>query len=270
MYKVTSYPHGTFSWADCNSTNQVESTKFLKTLMGWEHEDMPMGDGEVYTMLKQDGETVAASSPMPKEMLDNSVPSHWQNYITVTDVDALVDKVTELGGTVVAPPFDVFDSGRMMAIQDPTGATVNLWQTGTHIGAGLVNTVGAMMWNELTTPDVQKATDFYGGLLGWQFQKDDNQDYWYILNNGRMNGGISPMVAEMGDLPPMWTVYYNVADIEASKAKVKELGGHIHMEGTAEGIGSFALIADSTGATFYIMQPEMVEAWEESESTASN
>ena len=46
-------------------------------------------------------------------------------------------------------PEDVFDAGRMLHIQDPTGALLNLWQPYKSIGAGIVNTVGAMCWHEL-------------------------------------------------------------------------------------------------------------------------
>lgn len=262
MYTVTSYPHGTFSWADCNSTNPAQSKTFLQTLMGWEHEDMPMGDGSVYTMLKQDGEEVAAVSPMQSDMVEQGVPPHWQSYISVDNVDSLVDKVTELGGKVVAPPFDVLEAGRMMIIQDPTGAMVNLWQAKNHIGAGLVNTVGAMMWNELITPDAPKAMDFYGALLGWTFQKMENQDYWLALNKGRANGGIFPMADDMAGMPPAWMVYYNVADLKTMLEKVTSNGGSIHLQGHADGLGDFALVADPTGSTFYMMEAKDVETWD--------
>jgi predicted enzyme related to lactoylglutathione lyase len=110
MFKVTKYPHGTFSWADCASTDSEKAKKFYMDLMGWNNEDIPMGEGLFYTMMKQDGETVAAVSPMQKDMQEMGVPTVWNNYITVDDVDALQAKVTELGGKVLAPPFDVFDS----------------------------------------------------------------------------------------------------------------------------------------------------------------
>ncbi|MGB7342011.1 MAG: VOC family protein [Phototrophicaceae bacterium] len=262
MYKVTSYPHGAISWADCNSTNWSTSKEFYIKVMGWQPEDIPIGDGHFYTMLKQDGETVGAVSAMQADMQAQGVPSHWSNYISVDDVDALQAKVTELGGTVIVPPMDVFDSGRMMMILDPTGAAINLWQAKNHIGAGLVNTVGAMMWNELMTTDPQKAMDFYGALLGWTFQKMDEQDYYVILNNGRMNGGIFPLAGEMANMPPAWMVYYNVADLKASVEKVKSNGGSVHVEGNANGVGDFALVADPAGSTFYIMEAKNVDTWD--------
>ena len=41
---------------------------------------------------------------------------------------ALATKVQAAGGTVIAPPFDVGDQGRMAVFQDPSGAIISAWQ----------------------------------------------------------------------------------------------------------------------------------------------
>jgi predicted enzyme related to lactoylglutathione lyase len=261
MYTVTKFPHGTFSWADLMSTDQASAHKFYVDLMGWGTEDAPMGEGLVYTSFQQDGHNVGAVSPMPQQMLDQGVPSHWQNYITVDDVDALEAKVTELGGKVIAPPFDVFDNGRMMTIQDPTGGVVCLWQAKTSIGAGMVNTVGAMCWNELSTSDPAAAQDFYGKLLGWTFDKDPNSDYYYIKNNGRFNGGILKTPDEMKDAPSFWMVYYTVKDTDATAAKAKELGGTLVSDVIDSPAGRMVVISDPTGGVFSAIQAGNPEVW---------
>jgi predicted enzyme related to lactoylglutathione lyase len=48
--------------------------------------------------------------------------------VTVDDIDALVNVVPANGGVVQFGPEDVFDSGRMMGIQDPAGAQFYLIQ----------------------------------------------------------------------------------------------------------------------------------------------
>ena len=261
MYTVTKYPHGTFSWADGASTDPSKAKAFYLGLFDWDKEEVPMGDGETYTMFKLDGADVAGFGGMQEEMKKQGVPSHWNSYITVDDVDAMIEKVKENGGTVVADPFDVFDSGRMMVIQDPTGAHVTLWQAKSHIGAGVVNKPGAMLWNELTTRDVEKAKDFFNKVLGWEYQVDEN-NYTMILNKGRVNGGIMPMDETWGDMPPNWMVYFNIDDLDGALKKVEKLGGKIIMGKTnAMGVGEFAIIADPAGATFTIMEANEPEKW---------
>lgn len=262
MFKVTKYPHGTFCWADCNSTDPAKGKQFYAQLMGWDTDDLPLGDGMIYTMFKQGGSQVAAIGPMNPNQ--PPMPSFWSSYVKVDDSDALVKKVTEAGGTVILEPMDVFDSGRMTMIQDPTGAFLGLWQPQNHIGAQLVNTPGAMTWNELATRDSQKARDFLGHVFGWQFQKAEHMDYYYILNRGRMNGGIMQMDASWGDIPANWMVYFSVKDIDATAAKASSLGGKLMqpiME--ASGTGRFAIIADPQGAVSSFIQLVEPQTWSE-------
>lgn len=261
MYEVTKYPHGTFCWADCVSTDSDRAKQFYIDLMGWNHAEIQITDGTVYTVFKVGDKHVTALSQMMPDMQAKGIPSHWHNYIAVDDVDALAGKVTELGGTVVMPPFDVMDSGRQMVIQDPTGAIVSLWQAKNLIGAQLVNTTGAMGWNELSTRDPQAATDFFSKLLGWTFQKQPDADYWAILNNGRMNGGIIKMTDAWGDAPPSWTVYFSVADINAAAARVTELGGTIHIPPTEIPQGHFLVMGEPTGAISYLIKAHHNDPW---------
>ncbi len=262
MYKVTKYPHGTFSWADVGTYDTEKGKSFYMELFGWEKQEMPMGGGMTYTMFHQDGENVAALSPMLPDAAEQGIPPAWTNYITVDDVDAIVDPIKGNGGSIVHGPMDVFENGRMLILQDPTGAHVALWQPKTHIGADIINKPGAMMWNELATKDIEKAKDFYSKVLGWEYEVDDT-GYIMIKNNGRMNGGILQMDESYGEMPSAWTVYFNVDDFEASTKKVEELGGKIMVQAEAPGVGPFAVITDPTGAALTIMKADKVDAWEE-------
>lgn len=65
-------------------------------------------------------------------------------------------------------------------------------------------------------------------------------------------GCVQPSAENSG--PPMWLSYVNVADIDASVAKAKELGATIHMDRVDIAMGSFAVLADPQGATFAFWQ----------------
>jgi uncharacterized protein len=262
MYKVTKFPHGTFSWADVGTYDTEKGKAFYMELFGWDKDEVPMGGDMTYTMFKLDGETVAALSPMLPGAAEQGIPPAWTNYITVDDVDALVDPIKGNGGSIAHGPIDVFESGRMLVLQDPTGAHVALWQPKTHIGASVVNTPGAMMWNELATRDLETAKDFYNKILGWEYEMN-NDGYVSIKNNGRYNGGMMTMDESYGEMPPVWTIYFNVEDLDASIKKVEELGGKIMVKAEASGVGPFAIINDSTGATLSIMEAKNAQAWEE-------
>jgi hypothetical protein len=263
MFKVEKYPHGLFSWADGQSTDVEKSKAFYTAVMGWSYEDIPIGNGQFYTMFKFDGEDVAGMGQMQPDLQAQGVPSNWSSHVAVDDVDALAPKVTELGGIILMEPMDVLDSGRMVYLQDPTGAQVGLWQAKNHKGSGLVNTPGAMTWNELTTTDTQAVRDFYAGLLGWTYQKMEGMEYYVIMNGNRPNGGIMPKPAEMGDMPSVWTVYFSVADVEKTVEKAQAAGGTV-MGGIMDAgeNGRFAIITDPTGMAAAFIQLKAPQPWD--------
>lgn len=262
MFKVTKYPQGTFSWADCVSTDSAKAKQFYADVMGWHINDMPMGDGQFYTMFEKEGASVAGLGQIQPELAAQGVPSHWNSYVTVDDVDAMAEKARGLGATIIQEPFDVFDSGRMTFFQDPTGARLAMWQPNNHIGAGLVNTPGAMTWNELATRDVDGACKFYSDLFGWETRSAGNQDYYFIRNNGRSNGGIMALSADWGDAPSTWMVYFSVANVDATVKNAQAKGGTLKSPVTdVPTIGRFAVIGDPAGAACTVIQLSQPEPW---------
>ena len=253
MGERTEYAPGTFCWVDLG-TNDIEASKaFYGTLFGWTFEDMPAGEnGEIYSMASLDGgKTVAALFP-PQP----GAPEAWSSYVSVEDADATAARVTEAGGTVLAGPFDVFTSGRMAVVQDPTGAVVSLWQPRDHIGAGLVNAPGALTWNELWTNDTETAKAFYTQAFGWITEEAEGGTGYTMWNTsaGGQNGGMWELRPEMTGVPPHWVVYFGTADLDASVAQATELGAQVHVPPTAIAPGRFATLSDPRGAVFNLFE----------------
>ena len=261
MFKVDKYPQGTFCWSDNASTDMDAGKAFYAAVMGWETEDLPLGDDMFYTYLKHAGEPIVGIGPMMPDMQAQGIPSHWTSYVSVDEIEPILSKVAELGGTPMMEPMDIFESGRMAVFQDPVGATIGLWQPKQFHGGGLVNTPGAMCWNELMTREPEKARDFYGKLFGWEFNKDE-RGYIMILNNGRPNGGILGM-DESYAMPSAWQTYFSVADIDSAIDRVKANGGSIHIGKTeAPGVGHFAMIGDPTGSVCTVIQMKEPQPWD--------
>ncbi len=256
MGERTQYTPGTFSWADVTTTDQAGAKDFYSALFGWEAEDLPVGDGMTYSMMRKNGKDVAAISPQPQQQREMGIPPAWNSYVTVESADAAADRAKELGATVHAPAFDVMDAGRMAVIQDPQGAFFEVWEPRQSIGAGLVNEPGALAWNELSSPDVDASADFYGSLFGWttsQFEGSPDR-YLIVMNGDRGNGGIR----ELGDqpAPPHWLPYFGIDDIERGLARVTELGGSVHAGPIDIGVAKIGIVQDPQGATFAIYAGE--------------
>ncbi len=248
MGERTSHPAGTFSWSDLQTDDLDRAKSFYGELLGWSYDDIPIGDGAVYSMAKVDGRRVAGLGPHQGE----EIPPHWNCYVTVDDADAVAARAGELGANVIAPPFDVFDAGRMSAFADPQGAILSIWQPRQSIGAELVNAVGALTWNDLMSPDIPAAAEFYSALFGWKVGEIPGAEgqYWSITNDGRINGGIMP-TPEGGH--PVWNLYFAVEDVDAAVAKAGQLGGNKIAGPMDVPNGTrFAVLADPSGAVFSV------------------
>jgi len=250
MGERTQYAPGTFSWVDLSTTDQAAARAFYRDLFGWEADDMPAGEGVVYSMMRVGDAQVAAIAPQPQAQREAGAPPSWNSYVTVESADQSAAKAAELGGSVHAEPFDVLDAGRMAVIQDPQGAWLMVWEPRRHIGAGLVNAPGALVWNELGTTDVEAARAFYSGLFGWEIARFEGgeQPYWSIRNAGRSNGGMMPV--QPAHAPPHWSVYLGVQELETALERVRELGGAVHAGPLDIPMARIAIVGDPQGATF--------------------
>jgi uncharacterized protein len=256
MGERSQYAPGTFCWADLTTTDQQAAKTFYSELLGWSAQDTPVGEGVFYSIMSRDGKSVAAIAPQPQAQREAGVPPVWNSYVSVEDADAVAERAKELGANVHAPPFDVMQAGRMAVIQDPQGAFFMLWQPREHIGAELVNAPGALVWNELQSPDLDASASFYGDLFGWDAQEAEGMQDRYLMvkNAGANNGGMRGLTPPT---PPSWLVYFGVDDVEQALAKLDELGGSKLAGPIDIGIAKLAVVADPQGAVFALYAGEL-------------
>jgi hypothetical protein len=196
------------------STPDVDaSVAFYGDLFGWEATEAGPAEETVGDrMFSQHGEWVAGVGPLQGE----EQPPVWTTYIATGDADETARRAEEAGGTVLAPPFDVMDAGRMAIIQDPTGAVFGVWQAGGHKGAGLFNEPVSLTWNELRTRDLATGERFYSDVFGWEPRERDigGVTYTQFFNGIRAIGGMLAMTGQWpAEVPPHWDLYFTVGDV---------------------------------------------------------
>jgi uncharacterized protein len=259
MADITSHKPGSFSWAELSTSDQKGGVAFYRALFGWDLNDVPMGPDATYSMFRMRGRDVAAAATQQPQEKQAGVPPHWNSYVTVANVDDSAKKAQSLGGKLLAGPFDVMDAGRMAVIQDPTGAVFQIWQANRSIGAMILNEPGALCWTELTTTDTKAAEAFYTGLFGWTPKHGSPGtpfEYTEFSVDGTPSIGMMAKPAEMpAHIPSYWMPYFQVAKLDASVAKAKEIGGRI-MVGPQDvpNTGRFAIVVDPQGAMFAIFE----------------
>ena len=255
MTHIDKHSAGSFCWIELATTDQNAAKDFYSSLFGWSPQDNPIGPSEFYTVFKLDGRDAAAGYTLRADQSAQGVPPNWMIYIAVDSADQAATKAKQLGGTVIAPSFDVMDLGRMAVIQDPTGAHFCVWQAAKNTGIGIAHVAGTLCWADLSTPDTKRASEFYSGLFGWQIMADekDKSGYLHIKNGDHFIGGVPPAAHRQPGVPPHWLAYFWVDDVDASASKAKQLGANLYVDPmTIENVGRMAVIADPQGAVFAI------------------
>jgi predicted enzyme related to lactoylglutathione lyase len=252
---------GSFCWMELHAADQDAAKQFYSSLFGWDVMDFPMGPAGTYTIFTLKGKDCSAACTLMPQEKEHGVPPHWMLYIATDNVDESSKRVTELGGTVIAGPFDVMDKGRMSIIQDPTGAMFCLWQPKASEGIGIAGENGAFCWADHNSKDRETAKKFYGGLFGWTIsagQGKDEAGYLHIENGKQMIGGMTPPEMLPAGVPPHWLIYYMVADCDASTNKASSLGAKVIVGPmTIEGAGRMTILADPQSAVFAVFQSMM-------------
>lgn len=117
---------------------------------------------------------------------------------------------------------------------------------------------GTPSWVDLGTPDPQAAAAFYGGLFGWVADMDPRPEaggYGMFTIEGKNVAGVGPQLNT--DMPPYWTTYVTVADVDDTLGQAKDAGGNVVM-GPMEvfDAGVMGIVQDPNGSFVSVWQPK--------------
>jgi predicted enzyme related to lactoylglutathione lyase len=117
--------------------------------------------------------------------------------------------------------------------------------------------LGAVGWVDLTVEDADTVRDFYRSVVGWSHQEvamGDYADYAMVRPDGTPVAGVCWRRGPNTGLPPVWLVYFTVADLVAATAAVEAAGGEVLVRPKAVGGGQYAVIRDPAGAVCALYQ----------------
>jgi predicted enzyme related to lactoylglutathione lyase len=117
-----------FGWAELNARGVQNALPFYTKLFGWSVKTSPMGEGAPdYNEFQIDDQSVAGAWEM-NPGIPAEVPSYWQIYFAVDDVDAAFQKAIGLGAREVNAPTE-YPGGKFAIVTDPEGASFGLLKT---------------------------------------------------------------------------------------------------------------------------------------------
>ncbi|TWX54602.1 VOC family protein [Colwellia hornerae] len=119
---------GEMAWLDLTVDNASEIKDFYQRVIGWQVEDVAMGEHNDYVMKSPDsGEAISGICHATGG--NAGMPATWLPYFLVEDINNAVANVTELGGELLTEIKQVGKDSYVM-VKDPAGAVCSLYQKG--------------------------------------------------------------------------------------------------------------------------------------------
>jgi predicted enzyme related to lactoylglutathione lyase len=119
--------------------------------------------------------------------------------------------------------------------------------------------LGRHVWSELMTTDTKGAEAFYKNVVGWTAEPSPNSPMPYTQFKRSGGPGVAGLMERPAgmNMPPFWSMYIAVPDLDEAVKKVKQLGGS-ELSGVivVPTIGRMQMLKDPQGAAFYVIQPE--------------
>lgn len=252
-------PAGTPIWYELLTTDVAGSKRFYETVLGWSVTEPMPGNAHGYRGIETGTGMVGGVMPLDAEMCKNGAKPAWLFYVAVDDVDASVAKAKAAGATVLMPPFEIPDIGRIAMLTDPQGNPFYVMRgQSPHASTAFDRTgMGRCNWNELTTPDQARGQAFYAEVFGWTYPDKlampGGQDYVFVAAAGTTIGATMPPPP---GAPAGWKFYFRAPDIDVAAQRVKEAGGMVHAGPMEVPGGDRVIVAsDPLGVPFGVVGP---------------
>jgi uncharacterized protein len=238
-----------FAWYELVTTDAAAAREFYGRVVGWRAKDASAAFP--YTVFAAGETEVGGLMQLPPDAVRKGAMPRWVGYVAVDDIDARVERLKQLGGSVFVPPTDS-NIGRVSIVADPQTADFGMVSGLTRrVTAAERPGPGEVGWHELFAADGKSAFDFYGELFGWQAaqpEKDLLDTYQLISSGGRTFGGV---FTKLPRAPVFWMYYFEVDDMAVAVARVREGGGRV-VQGPMELLGGswIARCMDPQGTMF--------------------
>lgn len=197
------------------------------------HAELALGGGTLY--LADEYPDIGLRAPAPQSVSVSLM-------LAVADTDATLERARAAGADVQREPYENHGS-RSAAIIDPFG---HRWMlSGPVTGAVVPIQHGDVGYVSVWTPDSDRATAFYGHVLGWTYEQGNHRVAKEGLHAGVFAGEGSP------DL----FCCYAVTDVAATRQSILDGGGQVGDVEERE----FGLVVDATdpwGTAFAVFQPK--------------
>ena len=178
-----------------------------------------------------------------------ALPLQWMPHFQVADVAASVALAMEHGGKTLMQD----EQNQWAVLEDQYGAAFGIIPVVLDPSPQQDEEFGRITWLSLHVADVASSSAFYKSVIGWNpIRKASGSnsigtaiELW--MDQDTTAGEIGQASEEQNEIPSVWLIHLNVADLNASLHRVRDAGGAIMEQ--CEATGS-AVIRDPVGVFF--------------------
>jgi uncharacterized protein len=239
-------------WIELVTPDRDKAVAFYGELFGWTAGEQSEEFGG-YSMFMKDDKPIAGLMPHAQEMTGDP---GWAVSLATPDAAKTAALAVERGGAVVVEPTPIADLGTMVWVTDASGMAHGGWQADTFPGFDTDKQVGEPVWFEAYSTDFPATRDFLRDVFTWEVHMQGDTDEFRYATNGEMEAataGLMDATVFGGDFQPAWTFYIEVDDMDATVAKVAELGGTVTQGPDDTPYGVLTEVADPNGQRFKVM-----------------
>ncbi len=198
-----------------------------------------IGIGDAVLMLAEGSDEVPVQPPQAGGTYSHTL------HVQVADVDDTVERARQNGAEIERQPTDQ-PYGRVAVMVDPFG---HRWMLNKPPATATRERHGDVAYITLALPDSQPARQFYGSVLGWEFEPGSIEDGWNVTD-------VRPMVGIAGGASsrPDVQLCYHVEDVDVASERVRQHGGTAGQP-EHKPYGVLVDCVDNQGARFQLFQP---------------
>ncbi|TVX92452.1 VOC family protein [Paenibacillus agilis] len=215
-----------FCWLDLKVTDISAAQVFYQEVLGWQFKEEAWPN-RMYTTIYANHGKLGGFTDVNSPIFPPGTKPHISLYMAVDNVEQSAVKVEEVGGTILIPPFDMADFGRMAVIQDNAGAVISIWESEQFKGMNVdASCEGAPCWFELETTDIERSGEFYREVFNWNVERIEDSSLLRVCRyGGKSVGGMKQVASGTGI--SQWRVGYTVIDLDKTAKKAIALGARL-------------------------------------------
>ncbi|MDK3075748.1 VOC family protein [Sedimentitalea sp. JM2-8] len=236
---------GSIAWFDLATDAPGAAERFYGDLFGWRFANGLVEDTRV---ISSGNEFIGGLVAVPGN--ETRVKSSWEPILSVDDTMTALQTAKGNGGRLTAQPVQT-GNGTYAAIEDSRRASLTLYDGTDGVPLGGAAKFNTWIWADLFTDNTASAKHFYKALAGLDTWREisGSESFTVFTRNGQPRGGL--VYAPPSQVEPNWLPYVLVADIDATIARARDLGGSV----LAREAGT-AILLDPMGAAIGVTTRE--------------